>query len=102
MSQDDHARRAAQRAVALAYREGDSAPHVAATGRGLVAEEIIRRAREAGVFVHESRELVAVLARLDLDARIPPEIYLAVAEILAWVYRTDQTAALNHRDQPRP
>ncbi len=102
MSQTDQARRSAQRAVALAYRKGDSAPRVTATGRGLVAEEIIRRAREAGVFVHESRELVAVLARLDLDARIPPEIYLAVAEILAWVYRTDQNIASKTANHRRP
>jgi flagellar biosynthesis protein len=102
MSHADQSRRVAQRAVALAYREGDSAPRVTATGRGLVAEEIIRRAREAGVFVHESRELVAVLARLDLDARIPPEIYLAVAEILAWVYRTDQSAARTANPQSHP
>ena len=76
-------------AVALAYREGDMAPRVVAKGRGLLAEEIIRRAREAGVFVHESRELVAVLSNLDLDSHIPPQLYLAIAEILAWVYRME-------------
>ncbi len=78
-----------RRAVALAYHEGDAAPRVVASGLGLLADEIIRRAREAGVFVHESRELVAVLSRLDLDSRIPPELYLAIAEILAWVYRME-------------
>jgi flagellar biosynthesis protein len=77
-------------AVALAYYEGDAAPRVVAKGRGLLAEEIIRRAREAGVFVHESRELVAVLTKLDLDSHIPPQLYLAIAEILAWVYRMEQ------------
>ncbi len=82
-----------RRAVALAYHEGDAAPRVVATGLGLLADEIIRRAREAGVFVHESRELVAVLSRLDLDSRIPAELYTAIAEILAWVYR------MEHSDQ---
>ena len=77
-------------AVALAYREGDGAPRVVAKGHGVLAEEIVRRAREAGVFVHESRELVAVLAKLDLDSHIPPQLYLAIAEILAWVYRMDR------------
>ena len=81
------------RAVALAYREGDAAPKVVATGAGPIAEEIIRRAREAGVFVHESRELVGLLAKLDLDAHIPPQLYLAVAEVLAWVYRMEQAAS---------
>lgn len=85
------------RAVALAYRDGDAAPRVVATGAGPIAEEIIRRAREAGVFVHESRELVGLLAKLDLDAHIPPQLYLAVAEILAWIYQMDQAAGRGMR-----
>ena len=73
-------------AVALAYNAGQSAPAVVAKGRGLIAAEIISRAKEAGVFVHESPELVALLMQVDLDARIPPELYVAVAELLAWLY----------------
>ena len=74
----------------MAYGAGDAAPRVDAKGRGLVADEIIRRAREAGVFVHESREMVALLMGLDLDQRIPPELYMAVAELLAWIYRVEK------------
>lgn len=77
------------RAVALAYRPGMAAPTVVAKGRGLIAEEIIQRARAAGVYVHESKELVALLMQVDLDDRIPPELYRAVAELLAWLYRLD-------------
>lgn len=77
-------------AVALAYGAGDAAPRVVAKGRGMVADEIIRRAREAGVFVHESREMVSLLMGLDLDQRIPPELYVAVAELLAWIYRIER------------
>lgn len=80
-------------AVALAYSEGDSAPRVVAKGKGLIAQEILRRAAEAGVYVHQSRELVALLMRVDLDDRIPSSLYVAVAELLAWLYRTDQRAA---------
>lgn len=80
-------------AVALAYAPGDSAPKVVAKGRGLVAEEIIARAKEHGVFVHESPDLVALLSQVDLDARIPPELYVAVAELLAWLYRVEQKGA---------
>ncbi|MFO7580728.1 EscU/YscU/HrcU family type III secretion system export apparatus switch protein [Nitrosomonas sp. ANs5] len=78
-----------QNAVALTYRDGMRAPKVVAKGRGLVAEEIIRRAQEAGVYVHESKELVALLMQIDLDDRIPPELYVAVAELLAWLYRLE-------------
>jgi flagellar biosynthesis protein len=80
-------------AVALRYAEGDAAPVVVAKGRGLVAEEIVRRAREAGIFVHDSRELVALLMQVDLDARIPPALYLAVAELLAWLAKVDRGTA---------
>lgn len=79
-------------AVALAYNANTSAPTVVAKGRGLIAAEIIARAKEAGVYVHESPELVALLMQVDLDARIPPELYVAVAELLAWLYSLEQGA----------
>jgi flagellar biosynthesis protein len=81
------------RAVALAYRTGDAAPKVVAKGRGAIARTIIERAREAGVYVHESPELVALLMQVDLDQRIPPQLYVAVAELLAWLYQLE-TAGL--------
>ena len=76
-------------AVALAYRDGDAAPKVVAKGKGLVAGQIIERAKEAGVFVHESKELVAMLMDVDLDRQIPPGLYRAIAELLAWLYHIE-------------
>ena len=76
-------------AIALAYQEGQIAPRVVAKGHGSIAEEIIKRAKEAGIYVHESRELVALLMEVDLDDRIPPQLYVAVAELLAWIYRLE-------------
>lgn len=76
-------------AVALAYLETDAAPRVIAKGRGAIAEEIIHRAHEHGVYVHESPELVALLMQVDLDEKIPPQLYVAVAELLAWLYRLE-------------
>jgi flagellar biosynthesis protein len=67
---------------------------VVAKGRGLIAEEIISRAREHGVFVHESPELVALLSRVDIDGQIPPQLYIAVAELLAWIYQVDRPEAV--------
>ncbi|ADQ83963.1 MULTISPECIES: EscU/YscU/HrcU family type III secretion system export apparatus switch protein [Methylovorus] len=81
-----------QQAIALAYETGDFAPRVVAKGRGLVAEQIIARAREHDVFVHESKELVSLLMQIDLDDHIPPKLYMAIAEILAWLYRLEQDA----------
>jgi flagellar biosynthesis protein len=80
-----------QNAVALAYQTGDAAPKVVAKGRGLIAEEIIARAKEHGVFVHESKELVALLMQVELDRSIPPALYRAVAELLAWLYHVEAT-----------
>lgn len=77
-------------AAALAYHEGDLAPRVVAKGRGLLAERIIEQARASGVYVHESRELLALLMQIDLDSHIPPQLYIAVAELLAWLYRLEQ------------
>lgn len=77
-------------AIALAYRQTDAAPRVVAKGRGLIAEEIIAKAREHGVYVHESPELVALLTQVDIDQHIPPQLYVAVAELLAWLYRLEK------------
>lgn len=76
-------------AIALAYRQTDAAPRVVAKGKGLIAEQIIEKAREHGVYVHESPELVALLTQVDLDDHIPPQLYMAVAELLAWLYRIE-------------
>jgi flagellar biosynthesis protein len=83
----------ASQAVALVYDADDGAPRIIAKGRGLLAEEIIARAQAAGVFVHESPELVSLLMRVDMDTRIPPELYIAVAELLAWLYHLEQGEA---------
>jgi len=79
-------------AVALTYAPGETAPQVVAKGRGLLAQEIISRARDAGVYVHESPELVSLLMQVDLDAHIPPQLYTVVAELLAWLYRIEAGA----------
>jgi len=78
-----------QSAVALAYHAGEEAPKVVAKGRGLIAEQIIARAKEHGVYVHQSKELVSLLMQVEMDRQIPPELYRAVAELLAWLYSVD-------------
>ena len=78
-----------QSAVALAYGGDAGAPKVVAKGAGMVAEQIIARAKDAGVFVHESKELVQLLMGVDLDREIPPGLYRAIAELLAWLYHIE-------------
>ena len=79
-----------QAAVALTYGQHQSgAPTVVAKGRGLIAQAIIERAKQHGVYVHESQDLVGLLMQVELDQEIPPQLYLAVAELLAWLYRLE-------------
>lgn len=75
------------KAAALKYRHGNgSAPRLVAKGRGKVAEQIIEIAKAHNIPVKEDRELVEFLSMLDLYQEIPPDLYKAVAEILAFVY----------------
>ncbi len=78
------------KAVALSYDgEQDDAPRVVATGQGSVAEQILALAFASGIRVREDADLVEVLSKIDLDSVIPVEAFAAVAEILAYVYRTN-------------
>lgn len=80
-------------AAALRYREGVSAPVVTAKGRGPVAEEIVRRAADHGVAIHVSSNLAALLMQVDIDRAIPHQLFHAVAELLAWLYRLEGRSA---------
>jgi len=80
-----------KKAIALKYKPGDDrAPRVTAKGTGRLAERIIEMARKHGIPVKDDPDLVEVLSRLDLHDEIPPELYVVVAELLAFIYR------LNH------
>lgn len=76
-------------AVALAYDPQRGPPRVVAKGRGAIADAILERAREHGIYVHASRELLTLLMQVDLDRHIPAQLYRAVAELLAWLHRVD-------------
>jgi len=95
MSQEEaKSRNIPKKAVALKYNpEQRAAPVVVAKGQGVIAEEILRKAQENGVPVQEDSSLVEVLSKLDLEQEIPPELYTLVAEILSFVYRSDQRAS---------
>lgn len=86
-----------RRAAALSYDEHtDAAPRVVAKGHGAVAEQIVQRAVQAGVPIMESEALAQALVKVELDAQVPAQLYLAVAEVLAWVYRLDAEVQKHH------
>lgn len=82
-----------RRATALRYEQGRRAPEVLATGAGLVADRILAAAREAGIPVRHDPALAEALAKLELGANVPEELWTAVAETLAWAYRLDAHAS---------
>jgi flagellar biosynthesis protein len=86
-----------RRATALRYEQGQHAPQVTATGAGLVADRILAAAREAGVPVRHDPALVEALAALDLGDEVPPALWTAVAETLAWAYLLDANASGRQR-----
>jgi len=72
-------------AVALSF-DGKSAPKITAQGKDLVAEEIISIAKEAGIHIHQDPHLSEFLQLLELGDEIPKELYLLIAELIAFVY----------------
>ncbi len=80
-----------QLAVALRYNEDkEAAPRVLARGAGNVAQKILEIAKEQKIPIREDPDLVEALAKLDIGSLIPTELYPAVAEVLAFVYRQNQ------------
>jgi flagellar biosynthesis protein len=81
-------------AAAMYYDPAGSAPpEIIATGKGMIAEEIVNAAREHGIPLHQDPGLVEALSKLDIGTMIPRELYAVVAEVLAFVYSVDTEAA---------
>jgi flagellar biosynthesis protein len=89
-------------AVALRYQPGDDEPRVAAKGRGAIAAQIVAVARDHGVAVRRDRSLAQLLGTLEIDSPIPLAAFVAVAEILAHLYRVDQQLARRHGHAAQP
>lgn len=80
------------KAVALSYKPAvDSAPRVVAKGKGRTAQVIIKLAQDHGIPIQKDPSLVELLSQLEISATIPEELFQAVAEVFAFLYRVDQT-----------
>lgn len=79
-----------KQAIALEYDPSEDAPRVIASGRGVLAERIIEKAKESEVPIHRDDKLADTLSRLDIGEMIPPELYEVVAEILVFVDSMDK------------
>ena len=85
-------------AVAVQYESNaNSAPRVVAKGSGFIAGQIIKAAAQHGIPIYQNSTLSSMLMAVELDKEIPPEMYQAVAEVLAYIYRLDQRFAKGRR-----
>jgi flagellar biosynthesis protein len=79
------------KAAALRYEKGkDNAPKVIAKGQRKIAEKIIEIAKKENIPIKEDEELVEILSSLDINEEIPPQLYEAVAKILAFIYKNSK------------
>ncbi|ERN53152.1 EscU/YscU/HrcU family type III secretion system export apparatus switch protein [Alkalihalophilus marmarensis] len=83
-----------KQAVALRYDAAkQDSPEVIAKGKGILAEEIIEKAKNHHIPIQEDASLVELLSQLNINQSIPPELYEAVAEVFAFIYRVDKNSA---------
>lgn len=88
----DKKRATQSRALALTYGKNPQTPQVVAKGYGDLARQIVMQAQAVGVPIHSSPELVGLLMQVDLDERVPPMLYVAVAELFVWLSRAEGEA----------
>ena len=93
MAEDKSNKPLKRTAVAMRYDvEEDKAPLILASGRGAVADEILRIADENKIPLYENKDLANMLAKLEVDTEIPAKLYVLVAEVLFFVYKLDKMA----------
>ena len=89
-----------RKAVALAYEINSAAPRITGQGEGFVADAILAKAKEMGIPTRTEPELVEFLMQLKLNELVPPKLYAAVAEVLAWAYELDNKTVPNPNNIP--
>jgi len=87
-------------AVALRYDEKQAdAPTVIAKGKGQVADQILKEAMGHQIPIQEDPSLVELLSKLNINDKIPEELYKAVAEVFAFIYQADKQASNKKKEK---
>lgn len=80
-----------KKVVALKFDPAkDSAPKMAAKGRGYIADKILEIAKEFDIPIKEDRDLIELLYKIEIEEEIPSELYMVIAEILAFIYKVNK------------
>ena len=83
-----------RQAIALTYQKSNNvAPKVVAKGAGYIADRIMATAKQNSIPIYQNKTLASMLMAVELDREIPPELYQAVAEVLAYIYYVDKKMA---------
>lgn len=98
-NQNNGAANKIRQAIALEYNPEEDAPKVIASGRGIVAERMLEKARENDIPIHRDDRLAATLSKLEIGEMIPPELYEVVAEILIFVDAMDKIKGKMHEQK---
>jgi flagellar biosynthesis protein len=92
-----------KKAAAIRYQPGmEQSPTMVGAGSGKIAEHIIALAKEHNIPIHEDADLVEILSHLNPGDEIPPATYVVVAEILAFIYKVNETAGDQNKQKINP
>jgi flagellar biosynthesis protein len=81
-----------RKAAAIKYNQGDGSPRVVASGKGIVADRIMEKAREFEVPFFQNEALANSLLDINVGENIPPQLYKAVAEVFIWLLNSEKDA----------
>lgn len=76
--------------IALRYELEDEAPKIIAKGKGYIADKILQQAEEHNIPIYEDPTLVQLLGKLNINDKIPEQLYEIVAEVFAFIYQLDR------------
>ena len=98
MTKDKEEQKKLKQAVAIRYNaDKDRAPKVTAKGKGVAADKILQLGKQHSIPVYQNKTLTSMLMAIEIDHEVPPELYSAVAEVLAYIYRIDQRVAKSRK-----
>lgn len=86
-------------AIALSYNPiVAEAPKIIAKGKGLIAQNIINKAKEHDIPIQEDASLVELMGQLEVNETIPEQLYQAVAEVFAYIYHIDRNHGISKKN----